>query len=434
MPVNTSIYQTQQPMQMPSVADSMQKAMALSNMGMQNQQEQYQLAGQQAMRQAFQKNVGPDGQIDRGGVLSDLASSGYGQKAIELGQSFNAMDKANAERQQQQMASVHAQATATVPVYKYLLGMKDDQAQQAYPQMVKNLADNGVNVANLPPAWNRDAIQRGFDVASQYKEQLENQLTQAKTMESQQQAGMVGVGKGADELQKFNEDINNASSRKETGALMQTRDRADRLINLSNSGAPANETQDQKIDRLNKTLPQLANEYSVGLAAILQGGVPSDTLMKETGLDTVGSRIASLQQQWNAKPTAGNQGALINAYVEAAQKMRDFSAGRLADVANRARSAYPFANKYFGSQMDKIAAPITSSNYGSQTSGAALANKSSGAQGGGLIPSASASDSAPKLPALPQGMIRIKGPDGKTYRIPVSQKGEAIAAGGSVVQ
>lgn len=393
MAIDASIYQNAQAPQMPSVADSMQKALTLSNLGMQNQQQQYQMQTQQAMRLAYQNNVGPDGQINRQGLIADVSRVNP-QAGLQLGQQFNSMDKSQADRQTAQMAAVHSQATVASANYGYLLSLHDDQAAKAYPQMVHQLSQQGVDISNLPPTWDRNAVQQALGVANQYKEHLDNALTAANTNKANQEAGIVGVSKGAEELAKFNEDANNPSSRKTTGALIGARDRADRLVSLANAGAQPGETPQQRLNRLNQMLPQLANEYNAGLSYLFQGGQPSETQLKETGLDTLHSRIAELQQKMTGNPQAGDQGALISAYVDAAKKLRDFSAGRLKDINDRSRAAYPFANKYFPKQMDQIAAPIGAPG-GGQTYGGSLAGNQGPSSGSGFIPSANASENPP---------------------------------------
>ena len=366
----------------PSPLDMAQKSMQLSQMGMQQMQMARQLRMQSAMQDAYMRNTDPNtGQLDQGGVLSSLGKSGDVMAQQQAAITFAQQNEATAKAKASQLDAAQKTLSITLPYYKYLNTIPEDERPAVWPQLIQSMKDQNVDTSRMDPTYDPVTFQQHLQTGLDSQQGLESMLAQANIGKTQAEAAKDlaeaannPLKIGAEELGKFNEDVNNASSRKETGALMQTRDRADRLVALANSGAPQNETTQARIARLNQTIPGLANEYSVGLASILQGGVPSDSLMKETGLDTAGSNIASLKQKWDAQPTAGNQGALINAYVDAAQKMRDFSTDRLQQVADRARQSYPYANKYFGPQMDKIAAPLTTPGV----SGSALAGSPQG--------------------------------------------------------
>lgn len=99
MGIDTSIYQNIRPMEMPSPLDSASKAMALSSLARQNRQADIADQDQQAVRSAFAKNIGPDGQVNRAGVLSALAQTSPLQ-ALDYQGKFAQMDAAQADQKQ----------------------------------------------------------------------------------------------------------------------------------------------------------------------------------------------------------------------------------------------------------------------------------------------------------------------------------------------
>ena len=389
MAIDASIYNNIQqpaPVTAPSPIDMAQKAITLSTLGMQQMQMARQLRNQSAMQDAFSQNMDANGNIDYQGAINQLGKTSP-QAALDLQDQVSKADKAKADAETAKAAAIHQMVTVTHPAAGYLLSLPDDQASQVYHGVVQHLASQGVPVQGFPPEWDRAKIQQGYDIGSQMKEQLDNQATQAQTAETQAKTAVIpseieknqaAAAKdradagapapqkiAAEELGKFNEDVNNASSRKTTGSLIETRTRADRILSLLNSGAQPGETQAQRIARLNKYMPQIGTEVSTSLASIMQGGVPGEELQKKLSPDTLGSNLASLEQKVKASPSAANQGALLDAYGDVASKLRDFSADQLGQITSKARAAYPFANKYYSKEMDQIgsqiAAPVNAS-------------------------------------------------------------------------
>lgn len=359
MAIDASIYQNLKPVQTPDVADTMQKAMTLRQLAYQNQQQDYSLQKQQALRDAYAKNMNPDGTLNEKGAISDYSQIDP-MGGIALGKSLNEMAEQRAKTTSAQADSIPKQMAAVAPVILNLASMPEDQRAKAFDPSMKQLEAMGYPPPNVPKDANGNYLYDGqhFALASgqlfnskPYQDYL---LTKAEINKN----NMDPMKTGAEELGKFKDDIVNASSRKTTGALIDTRTRADRILTLLNAGAKPGETPDQRVARLNQFMPQIGTEVGTSLAAIMQGGVPNEELMKKLDPDTVGAKIANLQQKYKAEPTAANQGALLNAYGEIAQKLRGFSADQLQQITGRVRQAYPYASKYYSDRMDKIAEPL----------------------------------------------------------------------------
>lgn len=195
MGIDTSMYQTMQPAQAPDVGAAMQRAMTLSNLGLQNQnaqlanqQAQYQMQGQQAMRQAFADNTDENGNLNRQGAISQIARVNP-QMAMQLGQSMTAMDKSRAEAQKSQMESTHATLSVTVPAMKDLLtNTPPDQRAAVWPKIREQLINSaGVDPSKLPDHYDEGLFQHAYYQGSQMKEQLDNTLAQTSITEKQAQ-------------------------------------------------------------------------------------------------------------------------------------------------------------------------------------------------------------------------------------------------------
>lgn len=372
MAIDTSMYGTIQApqIQYPQPMQMAEGAMRLSQLGMQNQalkvqaqQQQIGMAQAQGVRQAYSDNTDATGNLDRQGFLSDLGKNAYtAPVASDYAAKFTAQDKAQADTQAAQADAASKTLNITGPAFDYMAGLPEDQRAQAWPKVMDQLKQQGVDTSRMDHDYDPQLFSQYLGTWQQSKPALENQLTQANiantqagTANKQVETAQVGISKGAEELGKFNEDVNNPSSRKITGSLTDTINRADRIQALANVGAVPGETDQQKIARLNKVTPQLAQEFSASLASIMNGGVPPEELQKKLSPDTIQGSLANLQQKYTSEPTGANQGALLKGYVDAAKQLGDFSKQRLKQISDNARAAYPYAEQYFPGRMDKIA-------------------------------------------------------------------------------
>jgi hypothetical protein len=408
MAIDASIYSNIQTPQanMPNPLDVAQKAMTLGQLGMQQQQMQYQMAQRRAMMQAYADNTDADGNVNQQGAVSDLAKMGYGPQAMELQQQVAAQNKAQAEAQTAQMQAMRNKMDVGLPIFDHLLTkVPPEQRATVYPNYMQMLKNEGIDFGNvLPSQYDEGLVQRFYAQSTQQKEALDKALiganigeAKAKTAEALANAGAPAPLKlAAEELAQFKDDVANPSNRKITGSLTDAINRADRIATLSNAGAPPNETPQQRVARLNAIIPQIAKEYNVSLASIMQGGVPSDALLKELGTDTFDSGKASAIQKITNDPTGAQQAKFIEQMVGTAQHLRGFASQRLQDIGSRSRAAYPYANKYFSKEMDQIQSPILAPALSGQSSGAVLGGNEN--QGGG-VPGVSSATASDKLPA-----------------------------------
>lgn len=196
MPIDASIYSNVQAPQVniPSPFDAAERGMKLSQLGMQQAQMQQQMATVNATRQAYAASTDPQtGELDRGRFLSTLHQAGPmgPMLAAEHAQQFVAQDKAKAEMQEKQAQAKGAQIDAaekwngvTFPAMNYLSGLPEDQRAAAYPGVLKQLTDQGVDISKMPGQYDAGHFRQTFETMKQHKPVLENFLTQAKIQEA----------------------------------------------------------------------------------------------------------------------------------------------------------------------------------------------------------------------------------------------------------
>lgn len=192
MPVNTSIYQAQQPVQAPDVGAMAQRALTLSNLGMQNQQQQINMQTQQAMREAYAANTNPDGSINRTGMLSAIGRVNP-QAAMEMSKQFNAMDMAQAQKNAAQADAAEKTLTVTGPAFEYLAKLPEDQRAQAYGGVMKQLSDQGIDVSRMKPTYDPNSFNQYYSTWRQSKPSLEAQVQQSTIAKNQAETALTPV-------------------------------------------------------------------------------------------------------------------------------------------------------------------------------------------------------------------------------------------------
>jgi hypothetical protein len=410
MALDTSIYQNVgsiRPVEVPSFAETAGNAMKLSQMGLQNQQMQRTIANQQAMREAYAQSTGPNGQLDESAYLSRIGKIDP-QLAMEQRGSLAKVGKESADAQAAKMAALHQTVSAGLPYLQQALKMPDDQASQMWPQHLQQMKSVGLPIENLPQQWNRDAVKANFDRGNQYKEALENRLTQSTTAKNYAEAdktrsetiqktpeSLAGgdpakliAGRVPKDLQaKAFEEVKSA---KEINALAPQIEAAFQMASSRNPNTSANGKK-QLAALLYTTVKETeGTSRKQAFDAIDDKMIPSGLLARpgenESKLETIGKYL----QSKSSYPITGGHGIELSKYA----------------------STTPYR---MGSGIASAAQPASASReggrFGNQTANAAAS-----------------------LPPPPQGMIRMRSPDGKVGLLPISQKGEAIAAGGSVVQ
>jgi hypothetical protein len=279
--LDASIYQGIQPVQMPSVLDSAQRATTLSQLGMQNQQMQLEMQTQQAMRQAYANNVGPDGQLNRQGFLSDLGRVNP-QAALQYQKQFNEMGKQQADTQIAQSDAFQKRASIYANAIDSLAGMSEADRAAAYKPLMTNLVQQGVIDQNQlqhigldydPTSFRSQYAMAAKHMGQSSKDYLANQKTQTDIGKEKFEMGDI-VDK---RVQALKEDLDPNKARGGNMAKAQSvLNAADRLEAIYKQFPDGNIPKNQ------------GREVAIAYAALLQGGSPA----METIKDVVPSSIA----------------------------------------------------------------------------------------------------------------------------------------------
>lgn len=148
-----------QPAQLANPLDMQAKALTMSNMANQNKIQTQQMADDQAVRSAFQNNMKPgaDGspQVDRAGVLSDLARTSP-LKAMEQQRTFTQQDAA---MQDQKMKNMSDQLQMRKQLFNQIPtdpSIAPEQKQAEWSKMKALTAQNGLSVDMIPDQYPGD--------------------------------------------------------------------------------------------------------------------------------------------------------------------------------------------------------------------------------------------------------------------------------------
>ena len=209
MAIDASIYQNIKTPQveMPNYADSMGKALSLSNLSMQNkqaqmqmQQQQLQLQQQQAMRDAYASNMAPNGQLDQQGYMSALGKINP-QMAMDSQEKFNKMNKDAAEAQSAKIEAAAKATDALLPAMNYLSGLSEDDRAKAYPLIMAQVAQSGAlppqSIQNMPKdadgnfTYSPDFFKQSYGVLKNTAANLNSMKAQAEITKTYSDIGQA---------------------------------------------------------------------------------------------------------------------------------------------------------------------------------------------------------------------------------------------------
>lgn len=208
MAIDTSIYGNIRLPQTESYSplDSLTKAMSLGDLALKSRQMRQDYTDQSNIRAAFAKNVGPDGNVNRAGVLSDLAKTSPLQ-AMDYKTKFAQMDASQAEAQKKVLEdNLNKFSTA----YRLASTATD---QGSYDSMKKEMAGMGLPVDHLPPQF-----------SPQWRDQMRNKsalmvLDATKGLEALKTMSDVGIKEAAAPLDREKTMSEIAKNIAETGKI-----------------------------------------------------------------------------------------------------------------------------------------------------------------------------------------------------------------------
>ncbi len=204
MGIDASIYQNQRPVQMPSMIDSASKAMTLSQLAMQQRKLQSEQDDQDAVKGAFSRNVGPDGQVNRAGVLSELAKTSPMQAMTYQGK-FADMDKSQADAKQQVLKDkINQMGLAS----NLAMSAKD---QPSYEKMIQQIQGMGMDTSHMPQQFDPGLMRQYATMSLDQKERLEG-MVKGSEMDISQQKAPLERGKIAAETRHLDAETGKVES------------------------------------------------------------------------------------------------------------------------------------------------------------------------------------------------------------------------------
>lgn len=401
MPLDTSIYQNIQ--QGPSLAQSVEGGLQLGQKfrDMQNQAD---------MRQAYSKNTDPKtGQLNQQAFLSDIGKANP-QAAMQYQEQFAKMGKDRAESQSAQVEAAQKQISQVMPALEYLKQMPEDKRAAYWPQAMSQLKSMGVDTSRMGDIYDKNMFNQAYLTGSQMKDRLDAQKTQAETGKIQAEYGEKAMNRVTDYQKNLQGD---ELYKKNTGQLMAGKNALSIVDDaVSNPGSRA-------------MLPVVLARFATGDQRINE--MEADAFFKN---QPAGSKIRQVY-------TDLIKGGLSQQNAEAAKQY--ITTAMQSAAENKSEIEMDHAKKFSaatGMPVERAYKSITAQAPGTLAqvpAGPARFAKNQPKDSGSVLDGTANASEAPSS-APPAGMLRMMSPDGKIRLIPKAQKGEAIAAGGSIMK
>jgi hypothetical protein len=429
MGLDASIYQSAQPIpvNVPSPLATAEQAMRLSQLGMQQQQMQRQYQTQTAINQSLTQNTDDRGNINREGFLSQLGKLAP-MAAMDFQQKFVAQDKAQAEAQAAKLDSADKMFNNLGPKFDYLHTLSEDERAKAWPNIIQQAKDQGVDVSKMDHPYEPGLYQQYYGNWQNAKPHLQNVLTQSEIAKNQAEARMVpeklknemfgSRSPNAELTSQYNKDISPVRSsqlymNQMMDAYKNQTPQGDASLVLNNFKIRNPSVPDVNSIEEMKSSQAVSDAWKNRVNEALNGGFDKatrDNLLRD-GISAYRANYESYQGIKDRYQTRQNFQGVNDPTMTYEPAME---------------STYKNAMKLQGN----LGPYVPAADRGGFMAGIGKAiSKAVGASG-----SQNANADEKKLPPLPEGMIRVRAPNGEIKRVPIAQKGEAIAAGGSVVK
>lgn len=407
MALDASIYGNvapPQPIALQNPMDVAQKAMSMAQLGMQYQQTARQMQTQAAIQSAYMRNTDPTtGKLDQDGVLSELGKTNP-MAAQQVSGQFAQANEAKAKAQSAQVDAAQKTLSYTVPAMHYLAGMPEDQRAAAYPEVIKQIKAAGAPIPNMPDQYDPGHFSQVYSmtdaIGTRMKDYLENQKTQAGTEKDLADAAKTR----SETIQRIPDSLAGDDPAKMVAGRVPKDLQAKAFEEIKNA------------KDINALSPKIMAAFEKGSSrnplTAAQGQREFEGLINTTVKETEGTaRQAAFDSIHKTMTPSGTLAAP-------------------GENDSKARTVLEYL-------QSKAAAPITGGHGIDLTKYASTSpyqppSKSNDAGGGPSLGGQTAN--AASVPPAPAGTILMRAPNGKLKYIPQSQKGEAIAAGGSVVK
>lgn len=272
MPIDNSIYFQQRG---PDIAGGVEKGMRMADMIQDRKLKQKALAEDQAIKDAFKKNVGPDGQLNQGALLSEITGINP-EKSLAYKKDFAASSKASAESDAAQMKA----KSDKLGMIANLAGSATDQA--SYDMVRAQAVKLGLaNPDELPSQYDPNLIKRYQGMALTQKDRID-QMWKEKQFGADQSNKDREFGLRQAELGIKRQDVQNKGLAGEN--LPIDKKKTVETLSTKNAGKIAIKNQ---IDSVMSTWDNLPDDQKVAAGRQLL-----KTLNSTEGADAIGSEEA----------------------------------------------------------------------------------------------------------------------------------------------
>lgn len=427
MPADASIYGNVQTPQIniPNPMDMAAKSMQLSQLGMQQMQMARQLQTQSAIQSAYMHNTDPaTGQLDQAGYLSDLGRMSPMAAQQETGR-LAEQNKQVAESKAAQLDAQQKTLSLTGPAFDLMAQIPEDKRAAVYPKVIDQLKGQGVDTSRMDHPYDPGLFNQYLQTWRNSKQGLENQVAQSTIAKNLAEAGPMAQAKLQGEVY---------GSRSPTVTL------ADQFnAEPGVKGAKSSQvTMQQMLDSYGNKTPQGDASLVLNNFRIRNPGVPDVNSIDEMkSSEAVGPTWKNkLNQAISGGFDQPTRDDLIRDGISAYRANMDTLSSLKDQYRDTAKFRGVTDHTIFNTPAaDKTSAATTAlqKNIGPYVTPAqrggimgAVNGLLSKVTGTGGDQSASA--------ASPSGTIKMMSPNGKIKMVPIGMKGEAIAAGGKVVQ
>jgi len=314
--------------------------------------------------------------------------------------------KAAEDERNSKLAMIQKVQQISLPVMESLASLPEDQRASAYPQAMKDLASQGVPMNNVPHDAQGNAIydpnhfKRSYDILKNSDFGLARQKTQAEL--------------ASEKLDPEAQALNKQKTKAEIAKIYAEAGKAknDKTPNQSQFAAATFGT---RANQAENVFEDLAKN---GFDATSRTSVLSKMLPDFVG----GLKSEDVRRQDQAERN------FVNAIL------------RRESGAAISKSEFDNASEQYFPRAGDTPEVLKQKEQNRKTAIAALVAEGAPALSGIAknMSQMSIGDSIPQAkkitPKPPKGMIHVRAPDGNIYEIPSSDKGKAIANGGSVVK
>jgi hypothetical protein len=405
MPLDPNIILQGQPVQIASPLDMMTKAMSLKNLAQQSQATERELADQQAMRDAYRKNmtVGADGTptLNRQGFMSSLASQNP-MLAMQKGRELQTQD---VQTQEQKLALLKKQ---TDTAHELAMSITPDN----WSEIRQKSIELGLpNAEKMPTQYPGDGVVQKMQYATMsLKDQLDQKWKELGYNQKERELGIkhqeVAIKRDASDVakdEKAAKDLEKHLSQGWAGRSGQ----AGVVQGKINSAEAAEQLISQGRTQPGGLDSRQVEELAQSTARLLGGSAAASARVEALVPHTLFGRAQTLKEWLSNKPTGQDMQAFTERMAETVAREKALAQNQMRQYQVEGLPAHSALKKKNPELYNQIL------------------------QAKGIDPSMIDEKGRYKAPAGSGGVVMMRDPQGNVRQVPSDQVEAAKAAGGT---